>query len=221
MTEDYNLRAHWRAADALTVSAAQAAAGTLLQNGPGELVGWSLSAGSAITSSDAEARVVAPGAGATITSVILPQGTWLIKWTVELDGAAAAADLNNFKLNYGGANPLNSLNPAAAGTYPQQDQTTIAGAGTLTVSVQAIGAGTAGVGYSASITAIPTSDAFGSILDGGQLLAVISLSAGASDTQGPGSRGIRFDNSVAVSASVGQLSGVLYVADLVDPSGGP
>ncbi len=210
---------HWRAAKPLTVSAAQAVAGTPLQNGPGELVGWSLSAGVAVASAPGQGRVVAPGAGATIATMTLAQGTYLIHWAGELDGAAAAAELNNMELFYGGTGPLFADLPPVAGNYPQEDVTTIAPAGGLIVAVKANIAGTAGVGYSADISAIPTNDGFGSILDGGQLLAVVSLSPGASDTQGPGSRGVRFDTSVAVLTSSGILSGVLYVADLVDPAG--
>lgn len=198
---------------AVTVTQAQATAGSVLVNGPKRLMGWSMVSGAA-TTTETEGRVVAPAAGATIASVTgLVAGDYLVTWSVELDGAAAAADLNNFVLTNAAVNVLQSDNPAAAGTYPQLGVViTVAAGGT--VAVKAVGAGTAGVGYSAQLTvALLAGGAIGNVLDGGQVVGVVSTGQDQTDVQWMGPGGVYVGTSLAVSVTVGKLSGCLYVRD--------
>lgn len=201
---------------ALTVTQAQAAAGSILASGRKRLLGWSMASG-AVATTEGQGRQVAPAGGTTIASVgPLPAGDYLVTWTVELDGAAAAADLNNFRLMNGAAAVLVSDNPGAAGIYPQPGvAVTVAAAGTL--SVQSVGAGTAAVGYSAQlVAALLAGGAIGQVLDGGQVLGVVSTGQDQTDVQWMGDEGVEVTNSVAVLTSAGKLSGCLYVRD--DPS---
>lgn len=198
---------------ALTVTQAQATAGTVLANGPKRLLGWSMVSGAAATA-EGEGRVVAPAAGATIATIgPLVAGDYLVTWSVQLDGAAAAADENNFQLMNGAAAVLKSDNLGAAGEYPQTGVVvTVAAAGTL--SVQAVGIGTAAVGYSAQLTAaLLAGGAIGQVLDGGQVLGVVSTGQDQTDVQWMGDEGIEVLTSVAVQATAGKLSGCLYVRD--------
>lgn len=202
-----------RGAYAITVTQAQAAAGTVLCNGPKRLFGWSMLSG-AVVSSDAEARVVAPAAGATIVSIAgLAAGDYQVTWSVELDGAAAAGDENNFQLMNGAAAVLRSDNPGAAGNYPQPGVVvTVAAGGTL--SVQAVGIGTAAVGYSAQlVVSLLAGGAIGNVLDGGQVVGAVSTGQDQTDVQWMGDYGIEVLTSVAVLATVGKLSGCIYVQD--------
>lgn len=105
-------------------------------------------------SSNAEGRQAAPAANTVIvTTVTLPPGTYLVKWTVELEGTLAiATDDDNFQLRANAATVATSSNAAVAGTYPQQDQiVTLFTSGTIVIRNGL--AGTAGSTYLASITA--------------------------------------------------------------------
>lgn len=202
-----------RGAYAIAVSQAQAAAGTILANGPKRLLGWSLVSGASITS-EAQGRVVAPAAGATIASVAgLAAGDYLVAWSVQLDGPAAAADLDNFNLNNGASAVLVSDNPGAAGDYPQPGiVVTVPAAGSI--SVKAIGAGTVGVGYAAQLTvSLLAGGAIATVLDGGLPLGVVSTGQDQVDVQWMGEAGIEVATSVAVLASAGKVSGCIYVRD--------
>lgn len=202
-----------RGSYAITVTQAQAAAGAVLANGPKRLMGWSIVSGAAATT-EVQGRVVAPGAGAAIaTTGALTAGDYLVTWSVELDGAAAAAELNNFQLLNGAAVVLKSDNPAAAGTYPQPGVVVTVAAGG-TISVQAVGAGSVGIGYSAQITvALLAGGGIGQVLDGAQIVGVISTGQDQTDVQWMGEDGVYVGTSVAVQASAGKLSGCLYVRD--------
>lgn len=197
----------------LTVTQAQAAAGTILANGPKRLMGWSMVSG-AVASAENQGRVVAPAAGATIASVTgLAAGDYQVNWAVELDGAATATELNNFQLMNGAAAVLRSDNPAAAGTYPQVSVVVTVAAGG-TVSVQAVGAGAVGIGYSAQLEVVLLAGgAIGQVLDGAQVLGVVSTGQDQTDVQWMGDKGVQIATSVAVTATVGKLSGCLYVRD--------
>ena len=222
MTELQPERRSWagrRGSYAITVTQAQAAAGTILANGPKRLMGWSMVSGAAVTA-EAQGRVVAPAAGAVIAQVTgLVAGDYLVTWSVELDGAAAAAELNNFNLNNGASAVLVSDNPAAAGTYPQPGVVVTVAAGG-TVSVKAIGAGTVGIGYSAQITVgLLAGGAIGNVLDGGQVVGAVSTGQDQTDVQWMGDDGVYLGTSVAVQATAGKLSGCVYVRDWYDESG--
>lgn len=130
--------------------------------GPSQLVqaaasidGTSLSIASG-ASLENEARVASPAAGATIASLALTGGEWIVSWIVALDGTVAAADENNFILTNGAATVAQSVNPGAVGgPWPQETQTVEVAFGGATVAVKALAAGTAGAGYSASLVATP------------------------------------------------------------------
>lgn len=101
------------------------------------------------------ARVVAPGAGAAIVTLVAPAaGTYEVDVVVGYDaGAPAAAELNNMEVQRGGValfTPLQVLS-VLNNLQGKRFQITFSGANNLTVN--AIGAGTAGVGYTAVIIA--------------------------------------------------------------------
>lgn len=105
----------------------------------------------------ATGRVVAPAAGQVIASIAagsVPAGTYNITVNSVLDvGAPAAADANNMQLMYG-ATVLLVLQVDISGlTHPNQQSFQLVAAGGSVIQVQAIGAGTAGVGYNAQIVA--------------------------------------------------------------------
>ena len=200
----------------VTVTQAQAAAGSIIVSGAKRLYGWSIISGAAATSENA-GQVTAPGAGATIVQVTgLPAGDYAVTWTVELIGPAAAADQNNFQLLNGVTVILASDNQPAAGNYPQPGVViTVPASGT--VSIQAIGAGTAAVIYRAQLVlSLLAGGAIGNVLDGGQVAGTISTGQDGVDVQWMGDSGIYIGTSVAVLATVGKLSGCIYVADLRD-----
>lgn len=208
-----------RGAYAITVTQAQASAGTVLCAGPKRLFGWSiLSVG--VDSTQNTGQVVSPGIGTTIASVTgLPAGDYSVTWTVELVGAAAAADQNNFQLNNGAAAVLASDNAGAAGSYNQPGVIIPVAAGG-TVSVVAIAAGTVGVTYRAQlVVTLLAGGAIGNVLDGAQNVGVISTGPDLVDVQWMGDKGIYIGTSVAIQATVGKLSGCIYVEDVHEPGG--
>lgn len=103
--------------------------------------------------------VTSPGAGAAVATIgngTAPAGTYLITWTVELEGTVSATDIDNFRLHINtiGTNPFsNSLNPGAVGVYPQMPVTDLLS--TTGVTVSAVAAGTVGAIYSAQISLTP------------------------------------------------------------------
>lgn len=188
--------------------------GQVLLSGPGRLYGWSLREASFEGPLEAEGSVVAPAAGATIVTLsAVAGGVYQINWQVELSGAAAAADLNNFALFRGGTQLLQSVNAAAAGVYPQepvQDSNQFG----LAYTVKAVGAGTAGVTYAAqiSITPGPLLQAIMELRDGNQPLAEISAPQGGVSNQWFGPMGVRYLNQINVNLIQGLLTGDLYAA---------
>jgi hypothetical protein len=105
---------------------------------------------------NATGQVTAPGAGVTIASATLTQGTWVIYWQVILQGAAAAADVNNFGLFVGATQVDTSENGEGPGVqYPQGPVVVDVPAAGAVLAVKAIGAGTAGVIYDTGYTAVP------------------------------------------------------------------
>lgn len=145
------------------------AAGFPAQNvftGHGVLLGFSAeNSGSADNSLTNSATVTGPAAGATIASIVLPAGTWLIGWTVGYGaGAVAAAEQNNMQLTGLAAN-LPAIIPGVANQQVIQQQVTLTTAGT-TIAVKAIGAGTATAQYEAELTATPLVAGFVRCFDG-------------------------------------------------------
>lgn len=186
---------------------------TVLQ-GAGRLAGWSLRDLSTAVPIAKRGNVTAPGAGATIaTTGVLAAGTYTIQWTVELDGAPAAADENNFQLFNAAVPVIVSINPAVAGAYPQPAAQLVVAAG-ATVSIKAVGAGTAAVGYTADFTLTPVlvADVVAEITSGGDVLGEVSIEPGEVVTQWFGSPGLRAQGAVILNMIQGSVTGTFYVA---------
>lgn len=109
------------------------------------------------SSAGAAARVVAPGAGAVIASIAagsLPAGTYDVDVLVGFDvGAPVAADQNNMEFRRG-ASVVSSLQLfLVINVYSPVHTFRCSVSGAEAVSVNATGAATAGVGYSAQLIA--------------------------------------------------------------------
>jgi hypothetical protein len=101
------------------------------------------------------ARAVAPGAGAAFTTLVAPAaGTYEVAVTVGYDvGAPAAGEINNMKIQRGGVDLYNPIQVLSVLNNIQTYRYRITFSGAQTLSVNAIAAGTAGVGYSGAILA--------------------------------------------------------------------
>lgn len=211
---DYSLPALGsRGVYAVTLSQAQASAGSQLVSGPKRLLGWSVVSGAASTT-EAAAQVTSPGATTTIVQLTgLPAGDYSVSWNVELGGTLAAADANNIQLLNGVTVVLQGEALAVAGLYPQPGVViTVPAAGSITV--QTIGAATVGAVYrSQLVVSLLAGGAIGSVLDGAQTVGVISTGQDQVDVQWMGDDGIYIGTAVAVLATVGKLSGCIYVRD--------
>lgn len=181
--------------------------------GGGYLAGWSLRDASTGVPTEASGLVVAPGAGATIVQLAaLPAGEYEVTWTVGLQGAAAAADANNFELFDTAGNVIQSINPGLAGDYPQNNAVITVTAG-QTIGVKAIGAGTAGVTYSADITIDPTAfpETVVEIRDGANAIGAVSFQSERASTQWFGPNGPCVNAGVTLHVISGVVSGAIYV----------
>ena len=187
-------------------------AASVILGGPGELMGWSFRESGAETGQSAEGQVVSPAAGATIVQLAsLPVGVYTISWEVELIGAAAAADANNFELLAGATVLAISLNAGAAGSYAQvtvQFQLTTV----QTVAVKAVAAGTVGVTYAAQLAVAPVTagQAIIELQDGNNPMAEITAGVAGSLSQWYGPEGIRFYNQIKVVPITGVMVGAIY-----------
>lgn len=162
----------------------------------------------------ANGQVVAPGAGASIAATgALVGGTYTVSWAVGLQGAAAAADANNFKLVDSNGVVLVSVNPGAAGDYPQINADVTIANGT-TVSVQAIGAGTAGVTYSADISATPNGEVetVAEITDGARVVAEVSFRNERTQNVDFGRPGVCIETMLHLHIISGSVTGAFHVA---------
>lgn len=181
-------------------------------SGPARLMGWSFREASGEGPQRKSGSVTSPGAGAAIASITpLNAGTYDVTWQVELTGAAAAADANNFRLTNGGAQTLDSENPGAAGVYPQIP--TDIGVGALgTIQVIAIAAGTVGVTYTADLSIAPrlVSAAAVELQDGNQALGESSMPPQGSDTQRMPGNGVHVRGQLLVHVLAGTVAGVIY-----------
>lgn len=185
----------------------------LLFSGEGYCAGWSLRDATIDTPESASGSVVAPGAAVVIAQITaLAAGTYRLHWTVELQGAAAAADANNFQLVGPAGLILGSVNLGAAGEYAQIDADVTVPQNSA-VSVKSIGAGTAGVTYTASVTADPTGliETIVEIMDGPRILGESTMSDVATDSQNLGDPGVRLSSGVLVHVVAGRVTGVVYV----------
>lgn len=180
--------------------------------GPGELMGWSFRESGAETGLAVEASLVSPGAGAAIATLSnVPAGVYNVTWTVQLIGAAAAADQDNFVLKVGATNIAVSLNAGAAGQYPQIPLQ-VSLASLQNVTVNAVGAGTVGVTYAVQLALTPatTGQAVVELRDGNQILGEVTAGTAGSLTQWFGPEGITFLNQIFVQPVTGQMTGVVY-----------
>lgn len=198
--------------DRVPLTVAPTTTDVMVFSGEGYCAGWSLREVTADTPASASGSVVAPAANAVIAQQTgLAAGTYRIHWEVELQGAAAAADANNFKLVGPAGSILVSVNQGAAGVYAQIDAD-ITVAQNSTVSVQAVGAGTAGVTYSANLSLDPTSlvEAIVELKDGDRILGEISLVDQTSDTRDLGDPGVQLNSGITVHVISGKVAGVVY-----------
>ena len=113
--------------------------------------------------------VAAPGAAATITSLSLPAGTYLINWTVS--PGAGAAHANNFQLLNGATQIAVSINATTNISYPQTAILVTVPAGGGTISIASILAD-AGTTYSAQLVASPQGVTTGPIVPGPMTLSL-------------------------------------------------
>lgn len=184
----------------------------LIISSDGMLHGWSLREASGDTPSQVTGQVVSPGAGATIAQLTgLAAGQYNVTWQVELTGAAAAGDANNFQLKSSSGQTFNSVNAGAAGQYAQiQAELTVGANGTI--SVVAIAAGTAGVTYGAQIAVEPLAiaDAVVELQDGNNPLGEISLGANQSQTQWFGDNGVVIANRINLHVVSGVVTGAVF-----------
>jgi len=87
----------------------------------------------------AQGSVTSPTTTETLVSVTVPPGTYTVQWSVELSGTIGGDETNNFALYNGQTFVAESVNPAAAGTYPQAAQTFTVTAAHPTISIHAGG----------------------------------------------------------------------------------
>lgn len=199
------------------------AAGFPAQNvftGHGILLGFSAeNSGAADNSLSASATVTGPGAGATIASIVLPAGTYLVGWTVGYGaGAVAAAEANNMQLT-GPATPVTAIIPAVANQQVIQQQVTITTPGT-TLAVKAIAAGTATAQYEAEIVATPLVAGFVRCFDGrGAATAQVTTSQLpelGSQTEWLGDTGTEIKQGLWVAATAPSIAITVFYIVLQD-----
>jgi hypothetical protein len=191
----------------------QATAGLLLA-GPGRLMGWSFRESGAESAFDVESTTLAPGAGVTVAQILnVPAGLYVASWEVQLIGAAAAADQDNFALFDGATQLSTSLNAGAAGQYPQTP-VQFTNPASSTIAVKAIGAATAGVTYGAQISLAPviTGQSALELRDGNSVLAEISAATAGELTAWLGPQGIDFYNGISGVVVSGSMIGAVYAA---------
>ena len=184
----------------------------LMLNGPCSLHGYSIRDVTQTAGLSNEGAVVSPGAGATIVQITgVPIGTWLVEWEVSLQGAAAAADANNFQITGPGWGTLNSINPGAAGTYPQDNiEETSNAVGTW--KIVAIGAGTVGITYAAQLTLLPVSagESVAELQDGNNPLMELSVGGNQADTRWFGDSGLWVRSRINYHPVSGQITGSIF-----------
>jgi hypothetical protein len=186
---------------------------TVLQGG-GSICGWSLRDVAATQANQTSGNVVAPGAGTTIASLTgLAAGTYKVSWTVGLQGAAAAADANNFELFDTAGNVIASVNPGAAGEYAQLQVELTVAAG-ATIGVKAIGAGTAGITYSADIVlaVVGETETVIEFQDAGNPVAEVSFATFKSSTEWFGYPGVRMNANLVLHIISGTVTGAVYIS---------
>lgn len=200
--------------DIFAVPLVQSLSDTVLINGPCRLIGWSIRAEGISSPQDFEGQAVAPGAGGNVLAPqVVPDGVYDVNWQVQLIGAAAAADQDNFKLTLPDGKTLISANAGAAGLYPQEPVQASAFIGGQ-VSVVAVGAGTAAVTYLVQVTLVPSKGISTrvEIQDGNSPLGEVAVTEDSASTQWFGLPGVRVRQQVKAHIIAGFPSGCVYVA---------
>lgn len=199
--------------DVFALPVPQSLSDNLVIQGPCRLNGWSFRVEGVSTPQEFEGSAVAPLAlGNVLAPSSVPDGIYDVSWQVQLIGAAAAADQDNFRLVLPDGKTLQSVNPGAAGTYPQDGVQTSAFVGGQ-ISVIAIGAGTAAVTYVAQVTLTPSKGVSTRVelQDGNSPLGEISITEDNTDTRWFGLPGIRVRQHINVHVITGLPSGCVYV----------
>lgn len=188
--------------------------------GHGILLGFSAeNSGNTDSSLTAEGSVTGPAAGATIASIVLPAGTWVIGWTVGYGaGAVAAAEQNNMQLT-GPASPVPAIIPGVANTQQIQQQVVLTTPGT-TIAVKAIAVGTATAVYTAQLVATPTSAGFCRFFDGRggptEQTATCFLAELASESEWLGDSGTEINMGLWVAATAASIAVTCFYIVLQD-----
>lgn len=196
-----------------TVTVLDTATGQPCASGPCRLAGWSLRATGTQTSQESEGTVVSPAAGATVTSITLPQGVYTVAWNVMLTGTVGAADTNNFQLLQAASALLTSVNGITVGQeYNQAPVTVTIPQGGATIFVKTIGAGTVASSYTAQLSISPAGTvAIAEIMSGGYPVAEITLPLAGSETVFISNTGAQVAAELTLVVLSGTVRGAVYV----------
>ncbi len=192
------------------VSATQSFFNQDLLGGPVRLLGWSLNDGAATNGLTQTGTANAPAAGATIASISLSSGEYLVKWTVELTGTPGAADVDNVALFTGPTQIATSINLGAVGNYPQNDAQATVIVGPSALTAKAIGNAAVGSVYKVTLNITAINGSSCNVQDGNMNVLSLNLPQGGSDTRWIGDIGIEFHTSVSVQATLGVIQGALF-----------
>jgi hypothetical protein len=189
-------------------------------SGHGILLGYSAeNSGASDSSLSAEGTATGPAAGATISQLVLPAGTYVIGWTVGYGaGAVAAAEQNNMQLTGLAAN-LPAIIPAVASQQVPQQQVTLTTTG-VTIAVKAIAAGTATAVYEAQLTATPVVAGFLRLYDGRAAataqVTTSQLGELATETQSFADNGIELKQGLWAAATAASIAAAVFYIVLQD-----
>lgn len=154
-----------------------------------------IQAGQAVT---AYGTVTGPTTGQQITSLALAAGVYTIGWELGVGGTTSNSDVNNMALEVAGVTVSQGWMSSGSGNFNQQlAYTAFIPAGGATVSINAIGAGTATAIYRAQLVAQQTSP-----LASFTTLPDITLQAGW-----------QFGLSLSGVQTNDQLSGILFTRE--------
>lgn len=199
-----------RGARTITISTADALNKQRKLGGPLRVVGWCFTGGGGSSSQTVDQSAAAPGAGATIASISLGNGVYQVEWTLEITGTPGAGDVDNVQLFIGGTLIATSVNLGAVGEYGQEEANAAVTFGPLVLAWKAIGAATAGSTYKIEANIISLTQAQGTIFDGGQPIAFLSMAAAGTDKEWLDEDGIAIDTELAVQTTLGSISGVIW-----------
>lgn len=196
---------------AVTVSAASAAAGTALVNGPARLMGWTLTATETPTQQVFTGKQTAPAALTTIaTTGALAEGEYQVTFVLGYTGAAGAAEDANMQWLIGGVVQSSLFIAGAPGATVTHGPYFVHVPAGQAISVQNIGIGTAGVNYFVNIEIRPAA-AQVNLLDGAQIVGNAVALQGENDTLWLGPEGVYIGTQLTVQVVTGGVSGCVWV----------